>query len=68
MGGGPLLVIPRDEAASKAMNTGAPLNGGRQTGLGLAVAELAGRLGAAGGAKAPRANLFRRIFTKESRT
>jgi len=64
----PMLVIPRDEAASKAMNTGAPLNGGRQTGLALAIAELAGRLGAGGlESKAPRANRFRRIFTKETR-
>jgi pilus assembly protein CpaE len=65
----PLLVLPRDEdAASSAMNSGVPLNGTRQAGLSFALGELASKVaGVTPGAK-PQRGMFRRIFTRETRT
>lgn len=67
IGKDPLLTVPRDEAAARdAMNTGAPLNGAKPSGLAVSISELAGKL--VGGATEPRArrgHLLRRIFTRE---
>ncbi|TMA36071.1 MAG: hypothetical protein E6J79_13895 [Deltaproteobacteria bacterium] len=62
-------VLPRDEqAASGAMNAGAPIAAGREGGLGTAIAELADKVAGRGGApKAKRGHLLQRIFTRETR-
>ena len=69
LGKDPLLVIPHDPtAATTAMNAGVPLNGGKQSPLGLAIGELADKLSGIGGAaKAKRGHLLQRIFTREVR-
>ena len=62
-------VLPRDEqAASAAMNAGAPVAAGREGGLAAAIAELADKVAGRGGApKAKRGHLLQRIFTRETR-
>lgn len=62
-----LVTIPRDEAAaSKAMNSGTPLNGGRPAGLVLAVNELATKLAGIEHVSKARGGFLRRIFAKEA--
>jgi hypothetical protein len=62
----PVVTLPRDDAgASQAMNSGAPLNGGKPGGLSAAISTLAGKLT---GAQQPThsRSIFRRIFAKEA--
>ena len=64
----PFFVLPHDDAASKAMNAGTPLNGAAPTGISAAIGELAAKL--SGLQAAPRrrgGHLLRRLFGKEAR-
>jgi pilus assembly protein CpaE len=63
----PFFVIPRDEAASGAMNAGMPLNGASEAGLGRAVAELAGKLTGVPTASKRRGRFLGRFLHKEAR-
>ena len=69
LGKEPVLVVPHDPAAAtSAMNAGVPLNGGKQSPLGLAIGELAAHLTGVGTTgKAKRGHLLQRIFTREVR-
>ena len=67
LGKEPLATLPRDESgASQAMNSGAPLNGGKPTGLAAAVQSVAMKLSGVNQAPAARGSFFRRMFTKEA--
>jgi Flp pilus assembly CpaE family ATPase len=67
LGKEPLATLPRDESgASQAMNSGAPLNGGKPTGLAAAVQSVAMKLAGVNQAPAARGSFFRRMFTKEA--
>jgi pilus assembly protein CpaE len=67
LGKEPIVTLPRDEAgASQAMNSGAPLNGGRPAGLATAVAALATKLAGVQQQPAARGSFLRRMFTKEA--
>lgn len=67
LGKEPLVTLPRDDAgASQAMNSGAPLNGGKPTGLAAAVAALASRLAGVQQQAPARGSFLRRMFTKEA--
>ena len=64
----PFFTIPRDEAATRAMNAGAPLNGARDAGLGTAISELAAKLtGVTAAAGNGGGHLLRRMFRLEKR-
>jgi hypothetical protein len=66
IGKSPLIVLPRDaEAAARAMNAGAPLNGTRPLGLRAAIAQLAARL--AGTPTERRRGVFGRLFGRGRR-
>jgi pilus assembly protein CpaE len=59
----PLAVLPRDEAAGQAMNSGSVLNGARPVGLSAAIGELAARLAHLSEASTPRrGRLLGRFF------
>jgi pilus assembly protein CpaE len=67
LGKQPIAMLPRDDAAaSQAMNSGSPLNGGRPAGLALAVQTLAAKLAGIERTPAARGSIFRRLFTKEA--
>lgn len=67
LGKEPLVTLPRDEVgASQAMNSGAPLNGGKPAGLAAAVAALAVKLAGVQQQPAARGSFLRRMFTKEA--
>jgi pilus assembly protein CpaE len=62
----PIATLPRDEGgAAQAMNSGAPLNGGKPGGLSAAITALAAKLT---GVQQPTQSrgIFRRIFAKEA--
>jgi pilus assembly protein CpaE len=63
----PIAILPRDEAAAAhAMNSGAPLNGGKPAGLALAMNALASKLVGVQPTAPARGSIFRRIFAKEA--
>jgi pilus assembly protein CpaE len=63
----PIVTVPRDDAAaSKAMNSGTPLNGGRPAGLALAVNQLATKLGNVEPSARGRGGFLRRLLGKEA--
>jgi pilus assembly protein CpaE len=67
----PFAVLPRDEAAAThAMNSGLPLNGGKPGSLTTAIADLAAKLSGVAARPKSRAGgqLLRRIFAREART
>jgi pilus assembly protein CpaE len=67
LGKEPIVTIPCDvTAACHAMNSGAPLNGGKPSGLALAVHALAAKLAGIQQATPQRGSLLRRFFTKEA--
>jgi Flp pilus assembly CpaE family ATPase len=67
LGKEPLVTLPRDDVgAGQAMNSGAPLNGGKPAGLAAAIGVLAARLAGVQQQATPRGSFLRRIFTKEA--
>ena len=67
LGKPPIVIIPADANAGKAMNAGVPLNG-KQSPLGVAIGELAAKIANLEvEPKARRGHLLQRIFTKEAR-
>jgi pilus assembly protein CpaE len=62
-----IAVLPRDEAAGKAMNSGVPINGSRPGPLAMALADLATKItGTSPTVRTQRAPLLRRLFNKET--
>jgi pilus assembly protein CpaE len=70
LGNDPVAILPRDEAAGKAMNSGVLLNGNRPTGLTTVLTQLAAKIaGTRAPARTQRTALLRRFFSsKETRS